>query len=203
MHDPGKFRGKYRSKSHRLNGFDYASNGAYFISIVTKNREHFFGEIINGEMVLNELGAIACDEWFKTPEIRHDMNLTMVEFVVMPNHIHGIIYIGENEFNTDIRRYAMGRVSTMGRVSAIIRVPIMHVTGYKNKFAPQRKNLASIIRGYKSAVTIKCRKILPNFAWQRNYHDRIIRNENELNRIREYIIKNPEMWHRDRNDRSF
>ena len=87
-----KFRNKYRIASNRLRGFDYASAGAYFITIVTRNREHFFGEIVNDKMVLNAVGEIARGEWYKTPELRPDMNLTLVEFVVMPNHIHGIIF---------------------------------------------------------------------------------------------------------------
>ena len=119
------------------------------------------------------------------------MNLIMVAFIVMPNHIHGIIYIGNNEFN---RRDAMHRISTP--TTTVPRTP----TQYQNKFAPQRKNLASIIRGLKSAITIKSREINKNFAWQPRFHDRIIRNENELNRIRNYIAKNPEMWGRDRNN---
>ncbi len=73
-------------------------------------------------------------------------------------------------------------------------------TGYKNKFGPQRKNLSSIIRGFKSAITKKSREILPNFAWQSRFHDRIIRNEQELNKIRQYIIDNPQMWERNRNN---
>ena len=186
-----KYQNKYRIASARLKNYDYASNGAYFITIVTKNREHFFGEIKNGEMILNELGEIVWDEWLKTPKIRPDMNLIMVEFVVMPNHIHGIVYIGKNEFNNGdavVRRDAMHRVSKTVN------------NEYKNKFEPQCKNLSSIIRGIKSAVTKKSREILPNFAWQTRFHDRIIRNENEFNRIREYIRKNPEMWQRDRDN---
>jgi len=186
-----KYQNKYRIASARLKNYDYASNGAYFITIVTKNREHFFGEIKNGKMILNELGEIVWDEWLKTPKIRPDMNLIMVEFVVMPNHIHGIVYIGNNEFNNGdavVRRDAMHRVSTTVN------------NEYKNKFEPQCKNLSSIIRGIKSAVTKKSREILPNFAWQTRFHDRIIRNENEFNRIREYIRKNPEMWQRDRDN---
>ena len=203
-----KYRGKYRTTSHRLKNFDYTSNGAYFITIVTKNRDHFFGEIIDNKMVLNELGKIARDEWFKTPEIRPDMNLTMVEFVVMPNHIHGIIYIGENKFNMvnknavarNDRRDAMHGVSTIHGIPKTYGLIDLNDNNYKNKFAPQRKNLSSIIRGYKSAVTRKSRQITPDFAWQPNYHDRIIRNDNEINRIREYIINNPKLWKRDRNN---
>ncbi len=187
-----KFRNKYRISSARMKNYDYALNGAYFITIVTHNRDHFFGEIIDNKMKLNELGKIVQDEWFKTPQIRPDMNIIMDEFIVMPNHIHGIIFIGDNEFNTT-RRDAMSGVSEK--------------TNYQNKFGPQRKNISSIIRGFKSAVTRKSRMIetpsmasLQPFAWQSRFYDRIIRNENELNRIRQYIILNPERWHRDRNN---
>ena len=185
-----KYQNKYRIESARKKGYDYAQNGAYFITIVTKNREHFFGDIVDGEMILNEIGKIVWDEWLRTPSIRPDMNLEMVEFIVMPNHIHGIIYIGDNEFNALHGRDAMHRVSTE----------------YKNKFEPQRKNLSSIIRGFKSAVTIKSRLlnakhgVSTDFAWQPRFHDRIIRNENELNRIRHYIRENPAKWQRDRNN---
>ena len=200
-----KYRGKYRTTSHRLKNFDYTSDGAYFITIVTKNRDHFFGEIIDNKMVLNELGNIARDEWVKTPEIRPDMNLSMVEFVVMPNHIHGIIYIGENKFNmintnAVARRDAMHGVSTIYGITKTHGLIDLNDNNYKNKFAPQRKNLSSIIRGYKSAVTRKSRQITTDFAWQPNYHDRIIRNNYELNRIREYIINNPQLWKRDKNN---
>ena len=204
-----KFRNKHRIASYRLSGYDYASDGAYFITIVTRHREHFFGEITGGEMVLNELGEMARDEWFKTPGIRPDMNLTMDEFVVMPNHIHGIIIIGKNKFNRG-HKMAISRINNdrnndcrdaMHGVSTRHGLNDKNDNNYKNKFAPQRKNLSSIIRGYKSAVTRKSRRIRPDFAWQPNYYDRVIRNERELNRIRVYIINNPQMWERDRNNR--
>ncbi len=88
------FRNKYRTTSHRLTGFDYASDGAYFITIVTKNRYHFFGEIVDNKMVLNELGKIAETEWKRTAEIRE--NIRIDEFVIMPNHINGILWIENN-----------------------------------------------------------------------------------------------------------
>ena len=199
-----KFRNKYRIASNRLRGFDYASAGAYFITIVTRNREHFFGEIVNDKMVLNAVGEMARDEWYKTPELRPDMNLTLVEFVVMPNHIHGIIFIGKNNFNTEDCPRPRNCRDAMHGVSTGIQhndLKMNNLTNYKNKFGPQRKNLSSIIRGYKSAVTRKSRPIIPGFAWQSNYHDRIIRNNAELNRIRQYIMNNPKMWQRDSNHR--
>jgi putative transposase len=87
------FNNKYRIPSARLRNWDYASEGMYFITICTKNRENYFGEIIesdNGEILLKptDIGKIASSEWYKTLEMRPDMNLELGEFVVMPNHIH-------------------------------------------------------------------------------------------------------------------
>ncbi|MBL0257112.1 MAG: hypothetical protein IPQ03_06115 [Bacteroidetes bacterium] len=93
------YQNKYRNESIRLQHWDYANAGAYFITICTKNRAHFFGEIIDGEMHLNEIGEIANQEWIKTPDIRPDMNLKLGEFVVMPNHFHAVLIIGENQYN--------------------------------------------------------------------------------------------------------
>ena len=94
-----KFRNKYRISSTRLQTWDYGNKGAYFITICTRNNVHFFGEIVDEQMQLNEIGKIAEQEWIKTPEIRSDMNLELGEFVVMPNHFHGILIIGENQYN--------------------------------------------------------------------------------------------------------
>ena len=106
----------------------------------------------------------------------------MDEFVVMPNHFHAIIGIGVNKYNI---------VET--HCNASRQTP-------KNKFGPQSKNLASIIRGFKSAVTIHARKTIPHFAWQPRFHDHIIRDKKSLENIRQYIFYNPAKWHRDRNN---
>ncbi|MDM8158642.1 hypothetical protein QUH73_02310 [Labilibaculum sp. K2S] len=129
-----KFQNKYRIPSARLKDWDYGSNAIYFVTICTHEREHYFGEITNGKMILNEIGELAASEWMKTPEIRPDMNLELGEFVIMPNHFHVLITIGKNNYNTGTD--AMHRVSTFGS---------------------QSKNLASIIRGFKSSVTINAR----------------------------------------------
>ncbi|MEO9022013.1 MAG: hypothetical protein ABI237_15190 [Ginsengibacter sp.] len=108
-----KFQNKYRIPSVRLQNWNYGSPGLYFITICIKNRQHYFGEIFNNEMVLNDLGFFVQSEWIKSPDIRTDMNLELGEFVVMPNHFHGIMIIGENEFNRDdYGRDAMYHVST-------------------------------------------------------------------------------------------
>ncbi len=95
-----KYKNKYRIPSARLQSWNYARSGAYFITICTQNKEHWFGEINNGIMCLSKIGEIAHAEWLKTFEMRPDMNLTMGEYVIMPNHFHAIIFIGENQYNT-------------------------------------------------------------------------------------------------------
>jgi REP element-mobilizing transposase RayT len=140
------YKKKYRIESTRLKNWDYSSPGAYFITICTKNKERYFGEIINGKMVLSEMGEVVRNEWEHTPAIRNDMNLIIDEFSIMPNHFHGIIFIGENNYNN-------------GGRDAMLRV-------FSSKFTPQSKNLGSVIRGFKSAVTIFARKKGISFEWQ-------------------------------------
>lgn len=179
-----KFQNTYRIGSTRLQSWDYASEGMYFVTICTKNREHYFGTIENGKMNLSELGQIVENEWLKTPEIRPDMNLELGAFVVMPNHFHAILIIGKNEFNTT-RRTTMHCDSTG------------YNTDSKNQFAPQSKNLASVTRGFKSSVTTYARKNKILFDWQRLYHDHIIRSTNDFFRISKYIENNPKNWSDD------
>ncbi len=171
-----KYKNKYRIGSTRLQLWNYAWKAAYFITICTKNREYFFGEIKDGKMELNPLGEIAVFEWIKSVELRPDMNLQLGNFVVMPDHFHAVIFIGKNEFNAASSSF----------------IP----NTKQNEFGPQRKNLASIIRGFKAAVTINSRKIDPEFAWQSRYHDRIISDYQEFNGVQDYIKDNPAKWWR-------
>ena len=199
-----KFRNKYRIQSNRLQNWNYGWNASYFITICTQNRTEFFGEIIGDEMVLSGIGGIVKNEWVKTPKIRADMNIILDAFVVMPNHFHAIITIGKNEYNAgrNVERYGYDGVfdndccrNAMHRVSTNINNPKNQP---KNKFGPQSKNLASIIRGFKSAVTIHARKINPVFVWQSRYYDHIIRDNKSFQRIRNYIINNPKHWDDDK-----
>jgi len=132
-------------------------------------------------MELSELGKVAETEWLKTIETRPDMNLELAEFVVMPNHFHGIIMIGENSYN--------------GPNSPAYRADFYNP---KNKFGPQSKNIASIIRGFKSTVTSYARANEISFGWQPRFHDHIIRSEEEYHRIATYIINNPAQWRSDK-----
>jgi len=153
---------KYQIKSIRANWWDYASNGNYFITICTKNMIQFFGKISNEKVVLNEIGNIAKRNWENIPT--YFPYVTLGAYIIMPNHIHGIIKI-EKSFEPVFSEDA--------------------------KFGPQSGNLASIIRGFKSSVTIDASKFEPNFCWQARFYDRIIRDEKELQNIIEYIYDNP------------
>lgn len=191
-----KFQNKYRIESARLQNWDYGSNASYFVTICTQHRICFFGDVVGGAMVLNDIGKIVETEWLKTFEMRPDMNLFMGEFVVMPNHFHAIIGIGENEYNTQQhntqRRDAMHCVSTTNDTNDTTATGKKNAT--QNHFGPQSKNLASIIRGFKSAVTTGARMIHADFAWQSRFHDHIIRNDESFQRISNYIINNPSKW---------
>ncbi|NLJ82963.1 MAG: hypothetical protein GX330_07550 [Bacteroidales bacterium] len=169
-----KFQNKYRGKSTRLRNWDYSWAAAYFVTICTKHRIHYFGEIKNGRMELSEIGNIVENEWLKTFEIRLDMNLQMGEFTIMPNHFHAIITIGKNKYN------------------------IKSHTQSTNTFGPQSKNLASIIRGFKIGVTKNARQFNPDFAWQPLFYDHIIQNDKSYQRITNYIINNPKYWQEDK-----
>ncbi|MBN9349166.1 MAG: hypothetical protein J0H55_00640 [Chitinophagaceae bacterium] len=184
-----KFQNKYRISSARLQNWNYGFPGLYFITVCTKNREHYFGEITNGEMALNGLGYYVQLEWIKSPEIRPDMNLELGEFVVMPNHFHGIVIIGENEFNKQD-----GVVETQC-IASLPRRPTIPPT---NKFGPQSKNLGSIMRGFKSSVTTHSKILNVDFGWQARFHDHIIRSHDEFVRISNYILNNPRNWKDDK-----
>ena len=217
------FQNKYRIPSSRLQTYDYGSQGMYFVTICTKFMQHFFGKIIidsvNGKAKLEptEIGKIAKTEWYKSLEMRPDMNLNIGEFVVMPNHIYGIIIIGNNEYNSRETELEINSNSNLHSKSdlnsdsnlysnlhlhsnshlhsstdAMHRVSTQSIS--KNSFAPQSKNLGSIIRGYKSAVTTYARKNNVKFDWHVRFHDHIIRNEEEYLRISNYIKNNPSKW---------
>ncbi len=201
-----KYQNKYRIKSHRRSGWNYADEALYFITICCKDRVCFFGNIRNQKMHYSEMGKIAQAEWIKTYDIRPDMNLYMGEYVVMPNHFHAIIGIGKNEYNTspcdDVRRDDVGRDVVKTHCNASLphpnHPPHDPTPPYKNQFGPQSKNLASIVRGYKTAVTKNSRIIHPDFAWQTNYHDSIIRDKNAFQNITKYIANNIKNWDEDR-----
>ncbi len=165
----------YYSNRHsvRLRGYDYAQNGAYYVTICAYEKQKLFGEIRNNIMNVNDLGAILEEEWYKVAQIRNYMILD--DYIVMPNHFHGIFFIS-NDSNIQLPYHEDDK-------------PIL----YQN-------SLGSIIGGFKAAVTRHCRIILNSpkqEIWQRSFYDHIIRNEDDLNHCREYIIQNPANWNKD------
>jgi len=171
----------HHRRSIRLKEYDYTKAGAYFVTIVTYQREPLFGEIVDGVMNLNVYGEIARREWFKTDELRPYVELYEDEFVVMPNHAHGIIHTAGAE-----RRSAL----------------TMDAAGIAENEKPHvdAGSLGAIVRAYKSAVTYAinaARQSRGVFVWHRNYHEHIIRDDADLNRIRDYITNNPLKWTED------
>ncbi|GGD85633.1 transposase [Planktosalinus lacus] len=179
-----KHKGKYRPDTTRAKWWDYGNNGAYFVTINAYKRKHYFGVIKKGEMILSEIGNIAKNCWLEIPE--HFPYVDLGAFVVMPDHVHGVIIINKPRHEKD--DYLISRPSVKAQDFA------PHFAPPNNTFGPQSKNLASIVRGLKVGVTKNARKIDPNFAWQSRYHDHIIKNEIEHNHIESYIINNPKNW---------
>lgn len=168
--------------------WNYGWEALYFITICTHNRLHYFGKINKGSMLLSEIGNIVDIEWQKTVEMRPDMNLDISTYVIMPNHFHAIVGIGQNKYNSRL-------VSDNGSRDAMHCVSTEN--NHENQFGPQSKNLASIVRGFKSAVTKQAKLIDASFAWQARFHDHIIRDHAELIRINNYIEQNPIKWDSD------
>ena len=167
-----KFLNKYRIASTRLQTWDYGSEGLYFITICTKNRKNYFGEIVEepkniASLQPTAIGDVAQKHWKGIPH--HFPFVELDEFIVMPNHVHGILF-----FNVP---YVSDWVT--------------------NKFGPQSKNLASVIRGYKASVKTFATINQIEFVWQSKFHDHIIHSAKELSNIRQYIINNPANWERD------
>jgi len=183
---------RHHRRSIRLPGYDYTQPGAYFITIVTHERMPSFGEIVDGEMRLNEYGQIVRAEWFQTAVVRPYVMLHPDEFVVMPNHVHGIIWI------VDIG--AAGMVGAT-RVGATRRVAPTTPTPR----GPDAGSIGAIIGQFKSitAKRINALRDTPGApVWQRNYYEHIIRDDHALARIRAYIQSNPQRWFDDRENLS-
>ncbi len=172
----------YRERrSIRLNGYNYCSSGIYFVTICTTDKKNVFGRIENKKIALNNFGIIARNEWLKTAHIRTYVELDT--FIIMPNHVHGILVITNNVAYKEMLPY-VGATGSVAQKS-IEPKSVAHVT-----LKPE--SLGSIIGQYKSVVSKKIRKMgMNDFHWQRNYYDRVIRNDAELFAIRKYILNNP------------
>jgi putative transposase len=200
-----KFKNTYRIESARLPGHNYGQPGWFFITINTKDRVCWFGEVIDEEMIYSDAGRMVADEWVRTADMRPNVRLD--EWVVMPNHVHMLFAIVDVEHVLNIDDHTVethcnaslryGHASCNGStIQSHVRHP------YKNEFGPQRNNVASIIRGFKDACTkrINMETPMPHFAWHSRFYDRIVRDERTFHTIRQYIRDNPKKWWHDRNN---
>lgn len=177
-----RFKNAFRIPSARLANWDYGSHGLYFVTICTKEKVHFFGEVNFDALFAEsetqniaslhytEIGEIANQYWQKIP--KHFPFAELDEYIIMPNHLHGILFLNKPN----------------------------HEQWQPNSFGPQSQNLASIIRGYKAAVKKHTTLHQVEFAWQPRYYDRVIRSEKELQNIRQYIFNNPSKWEKEKNN---
>jgi len=181
---------QYNRKSIRLKEYDYSQAGEYFITICTYNHECTLGEIVDGEIKLNEIGRILEEEWLRTAIIRS--NILIDSYVIMPNHIHGIIILNE-----DITVGANCHSPRNKIQNDLINNRAYIDTPLQNSFHSPSKTIGAIVRGFKSITTKRINKIrntVGNPVWQRNYYEHIIRNDKELNNIRDYIANNIIQW---------
>jgi len=159
-------------KSIRLKEYNYAAGNFYYITICVKDKRNDFGRIQSGKMELSDIGEIADLFWKEIP--LHFQNANLDEYIIMPNHLHGIIHLSQQNIDNEQN---------------------------KSKFQHVQKNsIPSIIRSYKASVTRWCNQNnFENFQWQRNYYEHIIRTEEEFFRIKNYIEVNPQNWSEDEN----
>jgi REP element-mobilizing transposase RayT len=181
----------HKRQSIRLHGYDYSQTGTYFVTICTYKKEHFFGEIINAEMKLNVIGQYAFYQWKKIPHRFNDVELD--EFIIMPNHIHGIIVI--NRRGEGSENESLGGKRRLFSDSS----PLHHDEQLQHN-GTLPGSIGAIIQNYKSGISRKI-STMPGMKnvklWQMNYYDHIIRNEEDHARIVEYIQQNPVQWEQD------
>ncbi|HET6846752.1 MAG TPA: hypothetical protein VFH29_07945 [Anaerolineales bacterium] len=179
-----------RRRSVRVKGFDYSTPGAYFVTIVTQGRAALFGVVREGEMRLSPTGSIADSCWREIPV--HFLHVELGSFIVMPNHVHGILILHATT------------AAIVGARHGVPAVPEQRVPARAHHGAPLPPpaapgSLGVIVRKYKSSVT---RQVIRQFGgprnvWQRNYYEHILRDEADWDRVRRYIEANPMNWDKD------
>jgi len=203
----------HHRRSIRLRGYDYTQGGAYFVTIASANHAEIFGQVIDGQMQLNACGRIVAEEWLKTAQIRRYVRVQRDEFVVMPNHVHGIIWIVD-----DVDDAGTGHDAGAGHDAGVgpdagtgPNAGTYHNVGARRRRAPTGHalerfgkpvpgSIPTIIRAFKSVTTRRInilRGTPGEVVWQRNYYEHIIRTERALDAIRAYIRMNPQRWEQD------
>jgi len=177
----------HHRRSIRLQHYDYALAGAYFVTICAQNRACLFGAISEGQMQANDHGKIVHECWEDLPN--HYENVILDEFVAMPNHVHGIIILTNNTVGAGFKPALTGEPA-----------PTIDNHDIQSRNSSRHHGLPEIIRAFKtfSSRRINQARSTPGIpVWQRNYYEHVIRNEDDLNKIREYIITNPAGWEKD------
>jgi putative transposase len=190
-----KFQGKYRVESARAKWWNYDNHGDYFITICTKNKDHLFGQVKNGEMILNEYGQIVLDCWLDLPY--HYDNIILGEFQIMPNHIHCIV--GVNDSKSDHVEMGFKPACKTNDSRDNIADNFTNNTANENSIKKDH-GVFEFIRALKSFSSRRINEKRNSKGvtnWQERFHDHIIRNEAEYERIRNYIINNPKKWDED------
>jgi putative transposase len=178
----------HHRRSVRLKGYDYSQKGAYFVTICTKNGTAIFGVVVDGVMQLNVEGLTAQRLWYTLPQRFPGIELDDVVF--MPNHLHGIIVRTQPVALSDTKDF-----STLSPVASQAQ---FHLQAYRTD-PKRRQKLSEIVRTFKGVTSFTLRRNgAPEFAWHRDYYEHIIRNEEELERIRLYMVNNPKTWHKDK-----
>jgi putative transposase len=174
----------HHRRSIRLRNYDYAKAGSYFVTICTYQRQCLFGHIVEGEMILNEMGKIVETEWLRSSEIRREISLDC--WVVMPNHFHCIVIITSDDNHQKFSSPDSNSKKQSSPEDWSIRM--------------KPRSLSSLIGGFKSVTTRQInhfRNAAGTPVWQRNYYDNIVHNQQSLENFRQYIKTNPSLWHVD------
>jgi putative transposase len=198
----------HHRRSIRLKEYDYAQPGGYYITIVAWQREYLFGEIVNGEMMLSSFGIVASQQWEKLT--KRFKNIELGAYMIMPNHMHGIIVIsdgrGTAENPKDFDGESTRRALTMdGRGTAenpknLDDESTRRAPTTEQFQKPVKGSIPTIVRSYKSAVSYRINLMRRSDGvpvWQRNYYEHVIRNEKDLQNKTEYIQANPLLWEQD------
>lgn len=191
------YQNKFRVDSLRLAHYDYSAPGEYFVTICTEDKVCHFGALHDGAVQLSPIGLIVEEEWKKSAIIRS--NITLDAYVVMPNHIHGIVVIGESFVETTgpvVSGKPSNRPVISGRAETTHRVVSTGNNPQSKTLHPN--SLGSIVGQFKSVSTKRIRAAgYHDFGWQQGYYEHIIRDEKDLARIRDYIVMNPSRWDSD------
>lgn len=177
----------------RLPGYDYAQPGWYFVTLCTKNRRELFGVVENGKPFVNQYGKIVAEAWWDLPK---HYSCILDAFVIMPNHVHGIIQIPDRiyvphptvaaGFHNNVAGAGLRPAPAMGVDSGVLHASLIEIIRALKSFSARRIN--------------ELRKTQGQPVWQRSFHEHILRGNNDILSVREYIRLNPEKWDRDRNN---